>query len=100
MATIDVFDIRNTKVSEMEIRDDVFAADVKEYLMHEAIKIQLANRRAGTVAVKNRSAVSGGGKSPSSRKAPAVHVRELSGLLTIPVAVWLLGRSQRHTTYP
>jgi len=68
MATIDVFDIKKTKVSEMEISDDIFTAEVKEYLMHEAMKIQLANRRAGTVAVKNRSAVSGGGKKPFKQK--------------------------------
>ena len=68
MATIDVYDIRKTKISEMEINDGVFNADVKEYLIHEAVKIQLANRRAGTVAVKNRSAVSGGGKKPFRQK--------------------------------
>src|ERR1035437_5617664 len=68
MATIDVFDIRKNKVSEMEISDDVFSVEVKEYLMHEAMKIQLANRRAGTVAVKNRSAVRGGGKKPFKQK--------------------------------
>jgi large subunit ribosomal protein L4 len=68
MATIDVYDIKKTKVSEMEISDTVFNADVREYLIHEAVKIQLANRRAGTVAVKNRSAVSGGGKKPFKQK--------------------------------
>jgi large subunit ribosomal protein L4 len=68
MATIDVYDIRKTKVSEMEINDSVFNADVKEYLIHEAVKIQLANRRAGTVGVKNRSAVSGSGKKPFRQK--------------------------------
>lgn len=68
MATIEVYDIKKTKVSEMEISDTVFNAEVKEYLIHEAVKIQLANRRAGTVAVKNRSAVSGGGKKPFKQK--------------------------------
>lgn len=68
MATIDVYDIRKTKVSEMEISDTVFNSEVKEYLIHEAVKIQLANRRAGTVAVKNRSAVSGGGRKPFKQK--------------------------------
>lgn len=68
MATIEVFDIKKTKVSEMEINDDVFNTEVREYLIHEAVKIQLANRRAGTVAVKNRSAVSGGGKKPFRQK--------------------------------
>lgn len=68
MATIDVYDINKTKVGEMDLDDSVFSAEVKEYLIHEALKIQLANRRAGTVAVKNRSAVSGGGKKPFRQK--------------------------------
>jgi large subunit ribosomal protein L4 len=41
---------------------------VKEYLIHEAVKVQLANRRAGTASVKNRSEVSGGGKKPFRQK--------------------------------
>lgn len=68
MATIDVFDLSNTKVDEMDLSDEVFNTEVREYLIHEAVKIQLANRRAGTVAVKNRSAVSGGGKKPFRQK--------------------------------
>jgi len=68
MATIDVFDLNKSKVDEMSISDDVFNTDVREYLIHEAVKIQLANRRAGTVAVKNRAAVSGGGKKPYRQK--------------------------------
>ncbi|RNC69367.1 MAG: 50S ribosomal protein L4 [Desulfuromonadales bacterium] len=68
MATIDVYDIKKNKVGEMELSDVVFNGEVKEYLIHEAVKVQLANRRAGTVAVKNRSAVSGGGKKPYRQK--------------------------------
>jgi len=36
--------------------------------MHLALRIQLANRRAGTVKVKTRSEVSGGGKKPFKQK--------------------------------
>lgn len=68
MATIDVFDIKKQKVGELELNDAVFNGDVREYLIHEAVKIQLANRRQGTVAVKNRAAVSGGGKKPYRQK--------------------------------
>jgi large subunit ribosomal protein L4 len=68
MATIDVYDIRKNKVGEMELSDIIFNGEVKEYLIHEALKVQLANRRAGTVAVKNRAAVSGGGKKPFRQK--------------------------------
>ena len=68
MAKLDVFDIKNTKVGEIELDDAVFNDDVREYLIHEAVKIQLANRRQGTVAVKNRAAVRGGGKKPFKQK--------------------------------
>jgi large subunit ribosomal protein L4 len=68
MATIDVYDIGKNRVGEMEICDSVFNCDVKEYLIHEAVKVQLANRRAGTVAVKNRALVAGSGKKPFRQK--------------------------------
>jgi len=68
MATIDVYNLNKTKVDEMKLSDEVFNADVREYLIHEAVKIQLANRRAGTVKVKTRSEVSGGGKKPFKQK--------------------------------
>lgn len=68
MAKLDVFDIKKAKVGEIELDDAVFNDDVREYLIHEAVKIQLANRRQGTVAVKNRAKVSGGGKKPFKQK--------------------------------
>lgn len=68
MATIDIYNITKQKVGEMELSDAVFNGEVKEYLIHEAVKIQLANRRAGTVAVKNRALVAGSGKKPFKQK--------------------------------
>lgn len=68
MAKLDVFDIKNAKVGEIEVSDAVFNDDVREYLIHEAVKIQLANRRQGTVAVKNRALVAGSGKKPFKQK--------------------------------
>ncbi|NTW98967.1 MAG: 50S ribosomal protein L4 [Geobacteraceae bacterium] len=68
MATIDVYNLERAKIDEMTLSDEVFNTDVREYLIHEAVKIQLANRRAGTVAVKSRSEVAGGGKKPFKQK--------------------------------
>lgn len=68
MAKLDVYDIKKSKVGEIELADAVFNDDVREYLIHEALKIQLANRRQGTVAVKNRALVSGSGKKPFKQK--------------------------------
>jgi len=68
MPSISLFDMNRQKVGEVVLSDMVFSAEVKEHLMHQALRVQLANRRAGTVAVKNRSAVSGGGKKPFKQK--------------------------------
>jgi len=68
MAKFDVVDLTNKKVSEIELSDDVFAAKPNAHLLYEAAKMQQINRRAGTVAVKNSSLVSGGGKKPWKQK--------------------------------
>ncbi len=68
MATIDVYDLNKNKVGELDLNDEVFNTEVKEYLIHEAVRVQLTNRRAGTVAVKNRAIVSGSGKKPFKQK--------------------------------
>ena len=68
MPSIALYNMTRQQVGEIQLSDDVFGAEVKEHLMHQALRIQLANRRAGTVAVKNRSAVSGGGKKPFKQK--------------------------------
>jgi large subunit ribosomal protein L4 len=68
MATIDLYNLQKQKVGELALDDTIFNAEVKEYLIHEAVKIFLANRRAGTVAVKTRAQVSGGGRKPYKQK--------------------------------
>ena len=62
MAKIDVYNLERQKVGEIELADAVFATDVKEQLLHEVVVAQLASRRAGTHAAKERSAVAGSKK--------------------------------------
>jgi large subunit ribosomal protein L4 len=62
MAKVDVFNLKREKVGEVELADEVFATEVKEQLLHEVVVAQLASRRAGTHAAKERSAVSGSSK--------------------------------------
>ena len=57
-----VYNLKREKVGELELSDEVFGADVKEHLLYEIVKAQLASRRAGTKATKERSAVSGSTK--------------------------------------
>jgi large subunit ribosomal protein L4 len=57
-----VFNLKREQVGEIELSDEVFGAEVKEQLFYEVVKAQLASRRAGTKATKERSAVSGSSK--------------------------------------
>lgn len=65
---IDVVDIQGQKVGQMDLADEVFAAEVKETLLWEAVKAQQAARRGGTHSTKTRRFIRGGGKKPYRQK--------------------------------
>jgi large subunit ribosomal protein L4 len=68
MSVLNVYDIEKNKVSEIEISDSVFGVPVKEHLISDVIKMQLASRRQGTASTKRRSEVRGGGRKPWRQK--------------------------------
>lgn len=68
MAKFDVLDLRGKKVSEIELADEVFAAEVNEHVLWEVVRQQLASRRAGTHCTLRRGEVRGGGKKPFRQK--------------------------------
>jgi len=68
MAKIAVFDMNHKQISERELVDEVFNADVKEYLLHDMVRYQRAARRQGSAKVKGRSEIRGGGKKPFRQK--------------------------------
>ena len=68
MTVLDVYNINKEKVSQIEVDESVFDAEVKEHLFYEIIRAQLANRRAGTACTKTRGEVSGGGRKPWKQK--------------------------------
>ena len=59
---ITIWNLKRESVGEIELSDEVFGAEVKEHLFYEVVKAQLASRRSGTKATKERSAVSGSSK--------------------------------------
>ena len=59
---VTVFNLQRESVGELELSDEVFAAEVKDQLFYDVVKAQLASRRAGTKATKERSAVRGSSK--------------------------------------
>lgn len=62
MPVVDVFDLNNEKVGSIELADSVFAVEVNEALLYEAVRHHLACQRRGTAKTKNRWEVSGSGK--------------------------------------
>jgi len=69
MATlVDVVNAKNETVDRCELPEAIFSAPVKPHLLHEVVRMQLANRRQGTADTKGRSEVSGGGKKPWKQK--------------------------------
>jgi large subunit ribosomal protein L4 len=65
---VPVYNIQGNQVDEAELRDDIFAVQVNEPLMHQALLRQQANARLGTHKVKTRGEVSGGGAKPWRQK--------------------------------
>ena len=59
---------RNEAVGEIELPAAAFQSPKRRHLLYETVKMQLANRRAGTHATKTRAFVSGGGKKPWRQK--------------------------------
>lgn len=59
---VTVYNLKRESVGELDLSDEVFGAEVKEQLFYEVVKAQLASRRAGTKATKERSAVAGSSK--------------------------------------
>jgi large subunit ribosomal protein L4 len=59
MAVVDVINTAGEKVSQIELADDLFNVPVKDSVIHEVVKSQLAKKRSGTASVKNRSDVRG-----------------------------------------
>lgn len=62
MPKVDIVDLNNQKVGEIDLSDDVFAAPVRDALLHAAVRHYLAGRRSGTAKTKVRREVSGSGK--------------------------------------
>jgi large subunit ribosomal protein L4 len=62
MPNVDVVNLSNQKVGEVSLADSVFAAEVNENLLYEAVRWQMAGQRAGTASTKTRHEVAGSGK--------------------------------------
>jgi len=75
-----------TVKGEVELPQSIFDAEVNEPVLHQVIKLLLANQRQGTSKTKSRSEVSGGGRKPWRQKGTG---RARAGSNTSPI--WVRG---------
>ena len=66
--TVAVVSQSRAHVADLQVPEAVIAGPVREHLLHDMVKSQLASRRAGTAAAKTRHFVRGGGKKPWKQK--------------------------------
>jgi large subunit ribosomal protein L4 len=59
MPVLDVVDLNNNKVGEVALADDVFAAEVNDNLLYEAVRQFQAGQHRGTHKTKTRREVAG-----------------------------------------
>ena len=68
MPVAGVYDIEKNKVSEIELKDAIFGADINEAAIYEVVRMQMASKRRGTASTKVRREIRGGGKKPWRQK--------------------------------
>ncbi len=68
MIRVPRFSAARERAGEIELSASVFGRSGNDSLLYEAVRMQLANRRAGTAATKTRGLISGGGRKPWRQK--------------------------------
>src|SRR6201985_2800101 len=68
MTSTQVLDLKGKKVSELTLKESVFAAEPNSGVVHAALVRQLANARTGSANTKTRGEVRGGGAKPWRQK--------------------------------
>ena len=71
-------------VIEPTLNKAIFGAKPRTHLLHQAVVMQLANRRTGSAATKSKGFVSGGGKKPWRQKGTG---RARAGSIRSPIWV-------------
>ena len=64
MPKVNVYNIEGKKVSDIDLKEEIFGIEPNEAIIHSVLVNYLANQRQGTQSTKTRSEVSGGGRKP------------------------------------
>ncbi|MBW1690027.1 MAG: 50S ribosomal protein L4 [Deltaproteobacteria bacterium] len=57
MAMIDIYNVNGEKISQRDVKGEVFNVAIREDLIHQVVRAQLATYRSGTASSKDRSRV-------------------------------------------
>ncbi|MDD3853502.1 MAG: 50S ribosomal protein L4 [Syntrophomonadaceae bacterium] len=68
MPKVPLYNMSGAQIGELELKDSVFGIKPNEAVLYDFVKMQLANKRAGTSSTKTRAEVRGGGKKPWRQK--------------------------------
>lgn len=68
MPNIKVYKMDGTEAGSIELSENVFGAEYREELVHQAVVTRLANDRQGTKSTLTRTEVRGGGRKPWRQK--------------------------------
>lgn len=68
MAEVKLYNMSGAVVGSVQLDDAVFAVEVKEAVIHSAVRAYLLNQRQGTQSTLTRTEVNGGGKKPWRQK--------------------------------
>lgn len=67
--------MKGEEVGSVDLKDEIFAVEISENLLHRAVVTQMANSRQGTQKAKTRAEVRGGGRKPWRQKGTG-HARQ------------------------
>ena len=62
MTTIDVYNLKGEKTSQLELNEDIFKVSIKNHVLHQVVVSQLLKQRSGSADTKGRSEVKKTGK--------------------------------------
>lgn len=68
MPKVKVYNLEGKKEEEIDLPEEIFAVELKDDLVHQAVVAQLANSRQVLADTKNRGEVRGGGRKPWKQK--------------------------------
>ena len=68
MPKVEVYNVEGKKVSDIDLKEEIFGIEPNEAVVHSVLANYLANQRQGTQSTKTRSEVRGGGRKPWRQK--------------------------------